>query len=242
MSKQVKLKFKKLLKKAEFTHADLEYHQELLPEAKIAFAEALSSVLASLSSEEQQAVDDYRKEQFARSLQEIQKEKEGFENEAAEIDGVPAHNIDKIYSEEFPEAHDLNSKPAEEPDFKTSELKRIFYQIADVTHPDKNLARGLSSHECKRLEIVFRKANKAYKNRNWFVLYSIATDFGIPIDDPTKEHLAWIEDDILQTLGEISKVSQLLAWIWYVGDDAVKNMAMANYMQQAFNYDWKPDA
>tara|TARA_R100000008_G_scaffold83947_2_gene70171 strand:+ start:59 stop:787 length:729 start_codon:yes stop_codon:yes gene_type:complete len=241
MSKQVKLKFKKLLKKAEFVQADLEYHQELLPEAKIAFADALTKVLASLSAEDQKAVDDYRKQEFARTLQEVQKEKQEIEEETTETSGVPAHNSDKMYGEEFPEGHDLNPEPVEEPDFKTSELKKIFYQIADLTHPDKNLARGLSRHECVRLEKVFRKANKAYKNRNWFVLYSIAVDFNIPIDDPTEEHLAWVEEDIRQTLGEISKVSQILAWIWYVGDDVVKNMAMANYMHQAFNYDWKPD-
>ena len=33
MSKQLKFKFKKTLKKAEFVHADLEYHQELSQEA-----------------------------------------------------------------------------------------------------------------------------------------------------------------------------------------------------------------
>ena len=40
MSKRIQLKFKKMLKKAEFVHADLEYHEELVFEAKADFNEA----------------------------------------------------------------------------------------------------------------------------------------------------------------------------------------------------------
>ena len=44
MSKRIQLKFKKMLKKAEFVHADLEYHEELVFEAKADFNEALIGV------------------------------------------------------------------------------------------------------------------------------------------------------------------------------------------------------
>jgi len=37
MPKQLRLKFKKILKQAEFVHADLEYHEQLVPEAKQLF-------------------------------------------------------------------------------------------------------------------------------------------------------------------------------------------------------------
>ena len=57
MSKQLKLKFKKILKKAEFVNADLEYHQELSTEAKKLFAEAVRSLINQLSTEEQAALN-----------------------------------------------------------------------------------------------------------------------------------------------------------------------------------------
>jgi hypothetical protein len=41
MSKQLKLKFKKTLKKAEFVHAGLEYHQQLISEAKSLFGDEI---------------------------------------------------------------------------------------------------------------------------------------------------------------------------------------------------------
>ena len=45
MSKQLKLKFKKILKKAYFMNADLEYHQEMSSEAKNLFNEEVQSLI-----------------------------------------------------------------------------------------------------------------------------------------------------------------------------------------------------
>ena len=47
MSKRTKLKFKKMLKKAEFVHADLEYHEELITDAKVEFNEAFLDTISS---------------------------------------------------------------------------------------------------------------------------------------------------------------------------------------------------
>ncbi len=46
MSKRIALKFKKMLKKAEFVHADLEYHEELFGDAKIEFNEEFLNVVS----------------------------------------------------------------------------------------------------------------------------------------------------------------------------------------------------
>ena len=45
MSKQLKYKLKKTLKNAEFVHADLEYHQELLPDAENLFNAEIKKLL-----------------------------------------------------------------------------------------------------------------------------------------------------------------------------------------------------
>ena len=58
MSKQVKLKFKKLLKKAEFVHADLEYHESLLPDAKQEFFASAQEILNNLSPEIQKKISE----------------------------------------------------------------------------------------------------------------------------------------------------------------------------------------
>ena len=51
MSKQLKYKLKKTLKNAEFVHADLEYHQELLPDAENLFNAEIKKVIDDLPDE-----------------------------------------------------------------------------------------------------------------------------------------------------------------------------------------------
>jgi hypothetical protein len=246
MSKQVKLKFKKLLKKAEFVHADLEYHDELLPEAKLNFADAVSEVLATLSEEEKNKIEEHRQRMHNEAVERLKKDhaaKEGQEEtqEGERGEDVPATS-DMIYGEEFPEGFDLNAHnpDIDAPEVKIGELKKLFYKIADLTHPDKSAARGISELEAKRLERLFRRATQAYNDLNWYVLYSIALDLSISVDDPTEAHLEWIEDDIRLTMGKIAQVGNLIVWMWYTGNEMTKNMAMANYLKQVFDYEWKP--
>ena len=245
MSKQLKLKFKKLLKKAEFVHADLEYHAELLPEAKLVFADAVNQVLKTLTDDEKAKIEEYRRQMHNEAVEQIKREHAAKEEETEKLNsgvsGVPATS-DMVYSEDFPEGLDLTEHVSnhEEADVKIAELKKLFYRIAAVTHPDKAAARGVSGLEAKRLEKLFRRATEAYNNLNWYVLYSIALDLDLSVDDPTEDNLSWLEEDIRLTMGKIAKVGNLIVWMWYTGNEMTKNMAMANYIKQVFDYDWKP--
>ena len=236
MSKQVKLKFKKLLKKAEFVSADLEYHDELLPEAKLEFAKAVNEILASLSPEDQQQIDEHKQKAFDEMVKKMQQE--GEEKEEEELSGVP-ETSEKIKMEE---AEGVTEEMAEEEgaNDKNKKLKKLFYKIADLTHPDKAMARGDSKTETKRLEGLFRQAKEAYSEMNWYVLYCMAMDLGLPVDPPTDETLEWLEEDIRLTMGKISEIGNLVVWIWYTGDTNRKNMALASYLQQSFGYTWTP--
>ena len=99
MSKQVKLKFKKLLKKAEFVQADFEYHDELLPEAKLEFAKAVNEILSTLSPEDQQKIDEHKQKAFDEMVKRMQQKTENEAEEEEEIGGVPAQS-DKLTMEE----------------------------------------------------------------------------------------------------------------------------------------------
>tara|TARA_R110000824_G_scaffold290453_1_gene479000 strand:- start:585 stop:1337 length:753 start_codon:yes stop_codon:yes gene_type:complete len=246
MSKQVKLKFKKLLKKAEFVHADLEYHDELLPEAKLTFADAVSEILATLSEEEKSKIEAHRQDMHNAAVEQLKREHAERERQEAEqlsanVEGVPATS-DMLYGEEFPGGIDLaqHDPNIDAPEFKIAELKKLFYKVADLTHPDKSAARGASELESIRLEKLFRRASEAYNNLNWYVLYSIALDLDISVDDPTEDNLEWLENDIRLTMGKIAQVGNLIVWMWYTGNEMTKNMAIANYLKQVFDHEWKP--
>ena len=158
MSKRVQLKFKKLLKKAEFVHADLEYHEELLPEAKKEFFEEAGDIFNSLPEEERSKMNDFKHKQEKFLRGNIK------EDPGADTDQDPELQRDVCASEETPinEKLDLETTeaadsigPAE--DTKTSEIKKLFHKIAGIAHPDKAGRSGLASHEISRLEELFKK-------------------------------------------------------------------------------------
>jgi hypothetical protein len=216
MSKQLKLKFKKILKQADFTHADLEYHEELLPEAKQQFAMAITEIINELSPEDKKRMreaDDNRQRDFEKKL-DIKRAQE----ETRAID-------EEQQSKETSMAIG---------DSKEAELKSIFRRIAALTHPDKAFARGISNVEKLRLEKIFMRAKKAYEDKSWYILHSIAFDLNIELPDPDQDNIDWVEEDIQNTLTEIARVAGTMVWVWYNGDEAAKMHAIKCYFQQSY--------
>jgi len=242
MSKQLKFKFKKTLKKAEFVHADLEYHQELISEAKKLFSDKVRELIGHLSEEDQKKI---KLEGDKKHLSQIEAQKAAaemaeklkqIEEEITDIindSGSTALTVTESEANDNDEDEDMDKK-------KALELKKLWRRIAEQTHPDKVMANGFSAKEVNRLERVFKKALQAYNDNNWYVLYSIALDLNLKINDPTQEHIGWIEDDIRNTLGGIAKISNQISWVWYVGDINTKLIALQNYFSQAFDFTY-PD-
>jgi len=233
MSKQVKLKFKKSLKKAEFVHADLEYHEELISDAKREFFAKVDEIFNGLCEEDKKKINDAKKKRMEAQANRRESDISGDESED-EVCGLPE-------SEEMLSTDPVDEEEGEEesvpPSIKSSDLRKLFHDIADLCHPDKTEARGLSAHEIQKLEKVFKEAQSAYKDGNWYLLYVIALDLGIDVDDPTGKHIEWVEEDIKHTLEKISQIGTLVVWVWFNGDGLTKLLAMQNYFQQSFGYD-----
>ena len=215
MSKQLKLKFKKTLKKAEFVHADLEYHQQLISEAKSLFSDEIRRLLSLLSDDEREALEKEDKRRIETSIK---------------IQEAAAQRRENLKQIEECDPEELKEKT------KLIELKKLFYRIASETHPDKVRANGFSEKEIYRLEKIFKRALSAYESNNWYILYSIAHELNLKIDEPTEYYIDWVENDIRNTLGEISIIGNLVAWIWYVGDERRKNVAIQDYFRQMYNF------
>jgi hypothetical protein len=231
MSKQLKLQFRKLLKKAEFIHADLDYHEELVSDAKMQFNEAVAKTISELSPDDQQKIAEKDKQNQILHAERI---KEAIRNSQIETEEKDEETLnDSTALTETDEVPDAG--PIEEPEEgKAADLKKLFYQIAALTHPDKAKVNEVSEREATKLEKIFKHAKQAYDDSNWYILYSIALDLGLPTDPPSREHLEWIEDDIRQTMASISQIGALVAWMWYAGDEVVKQMALANYFAQMY--------
>jgi hypothetical protein len=242
MSKQLKFKFKKTLKKAEFVHADLEYHQQLVSEAKKLFSEEVRRLVEKLSAEDQallQEESERRNVARVEAAERASKQTEGLKQLEEKIQIPPP--------EEACTSLVTTTHPVEEADpedekqkTKSTELKKLFHRIAEQTHPDKVCASGFSDKEVYRLEKVFKRALTAYENNNWYILYSIAADLDLKTQTPTQEHIEWIEDDVRNTMGAIAQIGNLLAWVWYTGTPVKKQLALKDYFRQVYNFNY-PD-
>ncbi len=84
------------------------------------------------------------------------------------------------------------------------------------------------------------QAKEAYDDTNWYVLYSIAIALDIDVPEPSAENLEWIEDDIRHTLGTISQIGNLVAWMWYSGDPVMKQVALSNFFEQVYGLSLGP--
>ena len=63
MSKQVKLRFKKLLKKAAFVQAELEFHEELIGEAKNEFSQEVANTINALTPEQKKLIEEHNRKE-----------------------------------------------------------------------------------------------------------------------------------------------------------------------------------
>jgi len=246
MSKRTKLKFKKILKKAEFVHADLEYHEELMTDAKVEFNEAFLDQINNWPGPKKENwqlhLKDVQDERSKKLVEEAEKQKqEKLAAAEAEQDTNIVKNKEVFVDGETGEEFYLNPDEIEETDTddKKGIVKKLYRKIASETHPDKLIASGFSQGEVTRKESIFKKAKEAYERDNWYTLYSVAVDLGIEVGEIDEKHIDWIEEDIKLTMGRISQMSQLFAWVWYVSDDEGKERIMDQYFKQVYN--WPPD-
>ena len=246
MSKRTKLKFKKMLKKAEFVHADLEYHEELITDAKVEFNEAFLDRIASWPRRKRvnwglhfKGIRDERAKKLVEEAQNQRQEK--IAASEAEQDTSIVKNKEVFVDGETGEEFYVNPDEIEETDTddKQGIIKKLYRKIASETHPDKLVASGFSQGEVARKETIFKKAKEAYERDNWYTLYSVAVDLGIEVGEIDEKHIDWIEEDIKLTMGRISKMGQLFVWVWYTSDDEGKKRVMDQYFKQVYN--WPPD-
>jgi len=235
MSKQLKYQLKKTLKKAEFVHADLEYHEEVGVDASNLFNKRIQELFMALPDDVKEQLLHYQSMKAA-AAQAAAVPTEEPEEDLEESDD---ETTDIVPTDIEPSAPTEEEKEIEEVKMKDSELKKLFRRIAALSHPDKLAAAGLSETEVERMEKIFKRARAAFERENWFVLYTIAVDLGLELDTESERHIHWIEQDIKNTERLIAELANRTYWHWYSADsDTIKNNAIRHYFLHVYNYDY----
>ena len=199
MSKLKQLEVKRLIKELDFLSSDFEYKNELVFEADNSFIKNVNEFL-----------DDNPevKKIFDRKINE-------------RLDKIIMNKVEKenIVDEDniiVDEVEDITIK-------KDDKIKKIYREIAKITHPDKI--------DNKKLNDIYIKASNHYDNNDVIQIYSICDELGIEYD---------INDDdtdlIMRNINNIKQKIQFIesttTWLWYNTEDSgLKNEIILNYIR-----------
>ena len=221
---KLKFKYQRTIKKAEFIHADLTYHEEVAKLAKNDFQDAIAILLAKVPPEVREKRETKKPSNSHFEICDNQDIEEAPTNDSFAL--IPAPD-----QEETKEVQEAIKKRK-----KTTELKTLFRRIAEETHPDRVRASGFSEKEVARKTRIFKKAKEAFNTNDWYVLHSIAIDLELPLPNPTDEQIEWMEEDIAAIQQRINLIQDLTAWHWYHGNDLQKKAALNHYFMHVYNF------
>lgn len=88
----------------------------------------------------------------------------------------------------------------------------VFKKIAKATHPDKIM--HMTEEEQERRQGMFQDAQDASNKREWYRLLCIATDLGISLPTPSKEHIKLLEAKNKELRQTITNIQKTYPWVY----------------------------
>ena len=201
MDKIKQLQIKKLLKELEFVESDYDYKSEAM---SIYDAEFMNEVDKFLENR-----PDLKEKYETKVNKQL--------DEAVKKQVEEAENRETSVEEEFQESE---NKTAEE---KSPKLKKLYRDIAKITHPDR--VKDL------KLNDWYIKATEYYEENDLTGLYFICDQLSIEYEvDETDND--FISTKITKLKERINFMESTYTWMWYSADtDLKKEMLIMNYIQ-----------
>jgi hypothetical protein len=190
MSKLKQLEVKKLLKELDFIESDFNYKNEIVFEADSEFIKSVNDLLEKHPMLKE-VIDKKNNKRVDSLFSDIIKEALDKDNEIEEEELV----------EEF-----INEEVVSEVNPREVKMKKLYRDIAKLTHPDKIVSEKLND--------LYLKSTKFYKNSDITGIYYICDELGITyeIDDEDNE---MINNKINNLKNRISFMESTLTWRWY---------------------------
>lgn len=215
MNKLKSLEIKKLLKELEFTESDFEYRNLAVSEADSLFIDSINTFL-NHHPDLKKIYDDKITEKINKTIEKIQKnfdEEQEIENENEKNENEDFEN-DISLSEEI-----LNNEER----VNISQIKKLYREIAKLTHPDK-----INSNKYNDLYI---KSTKFYESNNKIGIYSICQELEIEYE-VEDDDASLINVEIETLRNKINFIESTFAWQWYnCEDEILKSQILLNFIK-----------
>jgi hypothetical protein len=208
MSKLKKLEVKKLLKELDFIESDFNYKNEIVFEADSNFIKSVNDLLEKHPMLKE-VIDKKNNKRVDSLFSDIIKEALDKDNEISEEEELV---------EEF-----INEEVISEINPREVKMKKLYRDIAKLTHPDKIVSEKLND--------LYLKSTKFYKNSDITGIYYICDELGITyeIDDTDNE---MITGKINNLKNRISFMESTLTWRWYHSDsEKEKEQIVLSYIK-----------
>jgi hypothetical protein len=191
MSKLKQLEVKKLLKELDFIESDFNYKNEIVFEADSEFIKSVNDLLEKHPMLKE-VIDKKNNKRVDSLFIDIIKDALDKDNEIEE---------EEEFVEEF-----INEEVVSEVNPREVKMKKLYRDIAKLTHPDKIVSEKLND--------LYLKSTKFYKNSDITGIYYICDELGITyeIDDEDNE---MINNKINNLKNRISFMESTLTWRWY---------------------------
>jgi len=214
MNKVKELEFKKLLKELEYIESDFEYRNEIISEADHEFLNSINNFLQD-HPELKKIYDDKVTEKINQTIEKSQKE-----SEKNQLEHIPEHE-DEIHEEV--DSIEVEKSKEEENNENVSKLKKLYREIAKLTHPDKI--------KVKKLNDLYIKSTEYYNDENLIGIFAICNQLDIEYE-VSNDDVDIISKQINKYRSKISFLENTYTWHWYNCEDEIKkNQILVNYIK-----------
>lgn len=191
MSKLKRLEVRKLLKELDFIESDFNYKNEIVFEADSNFIKSVNDLL-----EKHPMLKDIINKKNSKRVDLV----------FSDIIKEALDKDDEILEEEELVEDFINEEVVSEINPKEVKMKKLYRDIAKLTHPDKIVSEKLND--------LYLKSTKFYKNSDITGIYYICDELGITyeIDDKDNE---MISNKINNLKSRISFMESTLTWRWF---------------------------
>ena len=204
-------KYKKLVKELLFHRSELEFQDEVLSEAHLAF-EAYQQKYAAknnLNLQEMQQQNSSKVEELIPQPKQADTDDEGL---------IVVNNKDEEDKEQI------------------KQFSKVYKLIAKKIHPDK-FANRLRTEEIEEKEEMFKKASGGFEDRDWALMLEVAEQINVKPAN-AKELCTEIKKEIKKVKGLIEYNNSMYSWKLYECEDneECKDLIMADFFRRLFNY------